>query len=39
MLLAHIGPVPVEELLPAVPVAGTAIWAAFATLRHRGPRR
>jgi hypothetical protein len=39
MLLAHIGPLPVEELLPAVPFAGTALWAAFTTLRHRGSRK
>ena len=35
MLIAHIGPVPVEELLPAVPTAGIALWAALMTLRRR----
>jgi hypothetical protein len=39
MTLAHVGPLPVEELLPAVPAAGTALWAALATLRRRGRRR
>jgi hypothetical protein len=39
MVLAHIGPVPVEELLPAAPAAATALWALLATLRGRGPRR
>lgn len=38
MLIAHIGPVPVEELLPAGPPVGVALWAALASLRRR-PRR
>jgi hypothetical protein len=38
MVLAHIGSVPVEELLPAAPAAVTALWAMLATLRNRGPR-
>jgi hypothetical protein len=40
-LFAHIGGVPVEELLPALASTGASLLAARAwlSLRHRNPRR
>jgi hypothetical protein len=39
MMLAHIGGVPVEELLPMAPVVGAAWLALSASVHERRQRR